>query len=341
MNNSEILFLYEAKLCNPNGDPDEENKPRMDPKTLRNLVSDVRLKRYLRDYLIERYGEKYVWVSTVGGKHVTSDDRARYLLDQWADDPRTKGIKKDEVDRWVALVPKLCIDARLFGATVAVRAKEKGKRGASRNFIGPVQFTWGFSLHPVELVDSSTITSIFVGREASKAGEEEDRYGTMGKDWRVYYSLIAFYGVVSGARAEATGLRDKDVRVLDNLLWDSLLLEAVSRSKIGQRPHLYLRVEYKDSETLTGDLRRHIDSQVKTKNVRSQEDLTLSYRPLLNAIKEARSRVARIYIHDGGELVWQEGKSLKQALKEDPKLKEFVVELPHPDLKMEEVLTAI
>jgi CRISPR-associated protein Csh2 len=52
INNSDILFIYDAKLCNPNGDPDDENKPRMDYDTQTNLVSDVRLKRYLRDYLM-------------------------------------------------------------------------------------------------------------------------------------------------------------------------------------------------------------------------------------------------------------------------------------------------
>jgi len=52
--NSDILFIYDAKLCNPNGDPDDENKPRMDYDTHRNLVSDVRLKRYIRDYLLNQ-----------------------------------------------------------------------------------------------------------------------------------------------------------------------------------------------------------------------------------------------------------------------------------------------
>lgn len=49
-NNSEILFLYDAQMCNPNGDMDNENKPRMDYDSSINLVSDVRLKRYIRDY---------------------------------------------------------------------------------------------------------------------------------------------------------------------------------------------------------------------------------------------------------------------------------------------------
>jgi len=58
--NSEILFLYDAKMCNPNGDPDDENRPRMDYDRERCLVSDVRLKRYLRDYLEEKGHTIYV-----------------------------------------------------------------------------------------------------------------------------------------------------------------------------------------------------------------------------------------------------------------------------------------
>ena len=53
MLNSEILFLYDAKFTNPNGDPDEENRPRMDYEREINLVSDLRLKRYLRDYMLQ------------------------------------------------------------------------------------------------------------------------------------------------------------------------------------------------------------------------------------------------------------------------------------------------
>ena len=50
-NNSDFLFLYDATQCNPNGDPDQENKPRMDYDTDTNLVTDTRLKRYIRDFL--------------------------------------------------------------------------------------------------------------------------------------------------------------------------------------------------------------------------------------------------------------------------------------------------
>ena len=74
-NNSEILFLFDAKITNPNGDMDNENKPRMDLETDTNLVSDVRLKRYIRDYLENFKGEDLF----ITDKATDSKDRAKQL----------------------------------------------------------------------------------------------------------------------------------------------------------------------------------------------------------------------------------------------------------------------
>ena len=71
INNSQILYLYDAKLCNPNGDPDEENRPRMDYERELNLVSDLRLKRYIRDYLLDK--DHPLYVQKVDGAPVTSE----------------------------------------------------------------------------------------------------------------------------------------------------------------------------------------------------------------------------------------------------------------------------
>ena len=333
LKNSEILFIYEAKLTNPNGDPDEENRPRIDPKTWRNLVTDVRLKRYVRDYIIHKFGEKYVWVSTVSGRNVPSDERGWSLIDQWKGDERVKGLSKKEPKEWLPLIPRFCIDARLFGATVAIRARGNGK-GASRNFIGPVQFTWGFSLHPVELVESSTITSIFVGREPG----EEERYGTMGKDWRLYYSLIAFYGVVSGRRGERTGLRDVDVKALDNIMWDAVRLESITRSKIGQLPHLYMRVECNDSETLIGDLRRFVAVSYR-EPIRDVADIELDSSRLVSELEKIADRINAIYIRESGELIWSNCGTLAEALEKSDKLKDKVIRIPH-EISLKDILVA-
>ena len=77
MNNREFLFLYDAAMCNPNGDPDQENKPRMDRATKTNLVSSFRIKRYIRDYLIdnETNDSLDVFVRQMGEKKISVETR--------------------------------------------------------------------------------------------------------------------------------------------------------------------------------------------------------------------------------------------------------------------------
>ena len=158
MLNSEILYIYDAKLTNPNGDPDEENRPRMDYERDMNLVSDLRLKRYIRDYLLQL--GKDIFVRRVDDKPVTADKRIKDLEDSSED---------WILDNW--------IDVRMFGATMTVKKD-------TRTYIGPIQFNWGYSLNKVELLEAS-ITSHF----SSSASATQ---GTIGKDYRVKYSLIAF-----------------------------------------------------------------------------------------------------------------------------------------------------
>lgn len=324
--NSEILFLYGAKLCNPNGDPDEENRPRLDIKTQTNLVSDLRLKRYFRDYIIQKFGEKYIWVGTVSGGKLPSDERGWSLLKQWEGDKRVAGIEKEETAKWVELIPKLCLDARMFGATVTIRKRGKTK-GAAINFTGPVQFAWGYSLHPVEIVESSTITSVFVGREVEE--ETGIRYGTIGKDWRLYYSLIAFYGIVSGLRTQKTGMRNTDLKLMDNFLWDSLTLGATTRSKIGETPHLYLRVEYKDSNSLIGNLRKYLDAN-PAKIVRDFKDIELGVDRLTEKLRGSANRIEALNLRVSEEM---EKYGLKEKLQKV--FKDKLQLLPHLDKELQ------
>ncbi len=135
MNNSEILFLYDAKMTNPNGDMDNENKPRMDWDTDTNLVSDVRLKRYIRDYL-NLVHNKDLFITS---EAENSKTRGKELVNN----------NKKHTD---------CIDVRLFGAVFA-------EEGSNTHLTGPIQFNWGYSLNKVELQESKTITSSFSSGE--------------------------------------------------------------------------------------------------------------------------------------------------------------------------------
>ncbi|WP_297212937.1 MULTISPECIES: type I-B CRISPR-associated protein Cas7/Csh2 [Thermodesulfovibrio] len=318
---SEIIFLYDAKMCNPNGDPDEENKPRMDYITNRNLVSDVRLKRYIRDYLQSKGLE--IWISKLDDEIVDATKRLEALAGTYKTETHKEvDIKKPDKE-FIDWLLKTLIDVRLFGATMPIKGGEE--RGGGVNFTGPVQFAWGYSLNPVEIVPSSSITSTFAGR-----GEE---YGTIGKDWRVYYSFIAFYGIISSKRAEKTGLSLNDIKTLDNALIEAIPSEATTRSKLGQTPRLLMRVEYKEGAYI-GDLRRYISLKAKNgfnlESIRDINEFELNIDELYKIFESNSERINSIYLWIHPELSIAEDK-LKESKEDEKKLKDKIALLPHKE----------
>ena len=261
INNSEILFIYECVTCNPNGDPDDENKPRMDYNSNRNLVSDVRLKRYIRDYLAN-YENQEIFVSKIDGETVDATNRLKKLIEANIEEIKSndklknllKGKKQEPDEKKLGehldwLLSKL-IDVRMFGATMPIKSGDTSK-GSSITFTGPIQFNWGYSLNKINnAMESNTITSTFAGK-----GEE---YSTIGKDYRLAYSLIAFYGIINGKRSEQTKLTTEDIKLFDMAMLNAIPMEANTRSKIGQTPLFYLRVEYNGNDFFTGDLRKYV-----------------------------------------------------------------------------------
>lgn len=277
MNNSEILYLYDAKLTNPNGDPDEENRPRMDYERDINLVSDLRIKRYIRDYLLQEGRD--IFVRRIDDKPVTADKRVKDLKD---------GSEQWILDNW--------IDVRMFGATMTVK-------GDTKTYIGPVQFNWGYSLNKVELLEAS-ITSHF-------STNDKATQGTIGKDYRVKYSLIAFSGIVSGKRAERTKLSNEDVILLDKAMKNAIP-NLATRSKIGQYPRLYLRVEYNDNQTIIGDLRDHISLVEKEESIRDINECTLEIGKLINLLNLNNNKISKIhYFKDPSLKLTMEGTGIE------------------------------
>ncbi len=294
---ADILYLYDAKLTNPNGDPDEENKPRMDEATGRNLVSDVRLKRYLRDFWLNN-GED-IWVrKREDGTTTDAKSRMKLLLETFNGETSNSLKEKDargstEFKDW--LLDQL-VDVRLFGATMPME-------NASLTFTGPVQFGWGYSLHRVEVNNSATISSHFAGRDS----EGKSDYGTFGKDWRVYYSLIGFHGLVSRNRARHTRLTDEDISALDGAMLEAIPNEATTRSKIGQLPRLYLRVEYADgARSRLGDLREYVkpdpNEGKRLDALRDVRDYRLDVEALLERVSGREAQIQAVHLHVNPDL---------------------------------------
>jgi CRISPR-associated protein Csh2 len=265
MNNGQILYLYDAKLTNPNGDPDEENRPRMDYERSLNLVSDLRLKRYIRDYLNDK--GYILYVQKVDGEPVTSAARVKEFVEDGK-------IDKDSFEK----LKNTFIDVRLFGATITSKD--------NKALTGPVQFNWGYSLNKVELLESS-ITSHF-------ASSDTNKQGAIGKDYRVKYSMIAFSGVISGRRAEKTNLKEDDILLLDEALYKAIPLLA-TRSKIGQYPRFYLRLDFKDTETILRDLRSYIKLNPDDSSIRDVNECSLDITKLVAYLNENRDSINKIY----------------------------------------------
>lgn len=274
MNNSEILYLYDAKLSNPNGDPDEENRPRMDYERDINLVSDLRLKRYIRNYLMDMGYD--IFVRKLEDKTVTPEKIIASL-------------KNNDVD---TILDEL-IDIRLFGATIPIKNDNKA-------FIGPVQFNWGYSLNKVELMESS-ITSHF-------SSDSSNSQGAIGKDYRVKYSFLAFSGVISGKRAEKTKLKEEDIVLLDQAM-KYAIPQLATRSKIGQYPRLYVRVEYKDNKTVLGDFRDYIKLEDKTENLRAINECCIHVEELFEFLNNYNDRIFKIHYFQDKNLQIMNGES--------------------------------
>ncbi|MBD3349855.1 MAG: type I-B CRISPR-associated protein Cas7/Csh2 [Candidatus Lokiarchaeota archaeon] len=291
--NSEILFLYDAKRCNPNGDMDNENKPRMDWDAGRNLVSDVRLKRYIRDYLIS-IKKVPVFVRKLGEEALSAKEAiGLFKLHEIEGKPLSEISKKDlniNEKEMRALGSQILdmIDIRLFGATIPIDV-ETGK-GASSNFTGPVQFNWGYSLNKIfELQESKTITSHFkTGQSSAGAG--------VGKDYRVNYSFIAFSGGINANTGSVTQLQEEDIDILDEAMIKSIPLSR-TRSKVGQTPRLYLRFELIDNARALNDLREHLSldySIDNEENLRDIQELKLNIDNLIDYIESNTKEIQKL-----------------------------------------------
>lgn len=235
----EFLFLYDIKMGNPNGDPDE-NRPRVLPDGT-HYVTDVRLKRFVRDFLKNRGQD--ILVDNIEGRTTNLTGRvAQYLLD--------KNEKKAEGRELVDIILKGFVDARLFGSSLAFKAEKtkdaQGKESSwepkpePKTLTGPVQINMGEVLHKAEEVDIHG-TSIF-------ASGEDKGAGTFTTYFALRYALIGFSGVANEHSAKTSRLTDADYELFLKALWHGVRSCGNTRTKVGQVPHFLLSVEYREGE---------------------------------------------------------------------------------------------
>lgn len=277
----EILFLYDIENANPNGDPNDENKPRIDEETGKNIVTDVRLKRTIRDYLLENKNiDTDIFVKEMiydnEGHIQTGKKRAENFLPEDIENLSLEDQKK-EISKNIL---EKCIDVRLFGATIPLELKvKKTNKTSSITFTGPVQFKMGKSLHAVK-------TNYFkgTGAFASKDGATQK---TFREEYVLPYSLIAFHGIVNENAAVHTELKENDVENMIDAIWNGTK-NLISRSKFGQMPRLLLVIQYKEPNYFIGDIDNIIalKTELRDEQIRKPENYKIDLSNLLNRLND-------------------------------------------------------
>ena len=217
-NRYEFLFLFDCENGNPNGDPDAGNAPRIDPEDMHGLVSDVAIKRRVRNYVQAARGNQAP--NAIFVEHATNLNRPIAVAHEQANGgmpDAKKGASKDQVQKARQWMCSQFFDIRAFGAVMSTGANAGQVRG-------PVQVAFSRSLDPVLSLDVS-ITRMAIAEDVRgakgsadyatwEAEQSEDTLRTMGRKSLIPYGLYLGKGFVSAHLAQQTGFNHDDLKLL-------------------------------------------------------------------------------------------------------------------------------
>jgi len=289
-NRSEIAFVIDAKDTNPNGDPlTADNEPRIDPVSGQCVVTDVRLKRYLRDQLAE---DGHVILIA----NPNDDVLSRKEMYEGVEAEMDIDTSEADPDELLRAFVKTAADVRYFGATISLDTDLADD--LPDQFEGPVQFNHGRSYHEVARnTESKQLATVIANPDESESDGKKDQ-GTFATDNRISYGVIGFGGRINDNAASDTQLTDADVERLDTLCWRALKNQTVTRSKAGQQPRLYIRVEYEEDGFEIGRLNDRIDvvSDRPENEIRGTDGFRLDVSELISTLEQKASRIDTVHI---------------------------------------------
>ena len=282
---TEILFYYESRQ-NPNGDPGFENQPRLMPDDTI-MVTDVRIKRTIRDYARDVKGETLFVDYDKDGNAIAADGKAEEIAGSLKGDIIKKLIEKT-------------FDVPLFGALVPIR-KGTNTEGRSEKLTGPVQFGISRSVNKVEIIHP-TIVGRFVGKE-----KEGKQYSTFGKFYSVEYALIKVQGVVNvnnlSKYAEDKKLLEifnQKAAMIHDCMWHGTT-KLITRSKYPQRSILYIDVDYKDKTY--NDLPNLVDENEKLKGMAKElGDSPFDFSKFISVMSKRKSEINKVRVRGAEDI---------------------------------------
>lgn len=205
-NRYDFALLFDVTDGNPNGDPDAGNLPRVDAETGMGLVTDVCLKRKVRNYVQMVNGATKPYDIFIKEKAILNDSIFESHEQEEVKAKEKSGDKTEAARKWMC---ENYYDVRTFGAVMTT-----GKNAGQVR--GPIQFTFGRSVDPVVALEHS-ITRMAVTTEAEAEKQGGDNR-TMGRKFTVPYGLYFSKGFISAHLAAQTGFNDADLK----LFWEAL-----------------------------------------------------------------------------------------------------------------------
>ncbi|QAU35119.1 type I-C CRISPR-associated protein Cas7/Csd2 [Janthinobacterium sp. 17J80-10] len=213
-NRYDFVLLFDVKDGNPNGDPDAGNLPRLDAETGHGLVTDVCLKRKVRNFVGMARGEQPPYEIYVKEKAVLNNQHKRAYVGIGREDMLTGDDKKrkggdavDDARKWMC---RNFFDVRTFGAVMSTGINCGQVRG-------PVQLTFARSIDPI-IAQEHSITRMAVATEAEAEKQGGDNR-TMGRKHTIPYGLYMAHGFVSSFLAKQTDFSEDDLE----LFWQALI----------------------------------------------------------------------------------------------------------------------
>ena len=218
-NRYEFLYLFDCERGNPNGDPDAGNSPRIDPEDMHGLVSDVAIKRRVRNYVQTKHGNGGGYAIFI--EHSTNLNRPIAAAHEATDGAPAGGGNRSQVNKARDWMCQQFFDVRTFGAVMSTGANAGQVRG-------PVQVAFSRSIDPILPMDAA-ITRMAVAEKVKDAKtaadymaweekQQEDSLRTMGRKSLISYGLYATKGFVSAHLAQGTQFSDADL----GELWEAL-----------------------------------------------------------------------------------------------------------------------
>lgn len=209
----DFALLFDCQDGNPNGDPDADNSPRFDPETFHGLVSDVCMKRKIRDYVLyaksDDSAEPGYGIFVLSGN--TLESRQRLPFETLSGDEKIEGKGKDtkpsDIEKARQWMCKNFFDIRAFGAVMSTTEFNCGQ------VRGPVQLTFARSMDRVLPTEHTISRQAFTGEKDIKSGT-----GTLGRKYTIPYGLYLAHGYINPMFATKTGFSDEDLA----LLWKAL-----------------------------------------------------------------------------------------------------------------------